>query len=197
MKILDESKAIAVKAGHILPPLSQLRVLKLRSTLVQDASLGRLLGLCATTLVSLDISFSEIRSLDILTRALSTLVDWKLEKLVISGLPLSITTLLAFFSHLAERPLQQRTIFRKLKIGSMPDISIAIPGLSDAGLSRLLPFLEKLGLRSVSLFQNFRLARDVEPMRRFMNRIGRSCTVSYFPSCSALLPAFDFTTDGS
>lgn len=137
-------------------PLSNLRTLKLRSTELSDSSLGRLLALCALSLTSLDISYSQVKSLDILSRALHSAPTWRLTKLVASGLPLTPATLVGFFQPLSERPEAERSTMRTLKLGSLPDTGTKQPGLTDAVLALVLPFLEKLdGLEVVSLFQNW------------------------------------------
>lgn len=136
-------------------PLSNLRTLKLRSCDVTDASLGRLLGLCALTLQKLDISYTLVKSLDILAAALHATPKWRLEKLVASGLPLTAATLAVFLRRLAEdRPDEERRRFKTLKLGAIPSTATKQPGLNDAVLHKLMPYLERLdGLEKISLFQ--------------------------------------------
>jgi hypothetical protein len=160
-------------------PLSRLRTLKVRSTEFTDASIGRLLSLCAPTLERLDVSYSNLKTLDFISSALHTLPEWKLTKLVASGLPLTPTTLQGFFDPLAERPDEERRRFSTLKLGSLPATSTKAPGLTDAVLAKLMPSLEKLdGLEKVSLFQNWGLGKLEQPLSRFVEVIGRKCTVS-------------------
>lgn len=161
-------------------PLSNLRTLKLRSTDLTDGGLGRLLGLCALTLQRLDISYTAVKSLDILSTSLHTAPDWQLEKLVASGLPLTANTLVLFFEDLATvRNEEQRGRFKTLKLGAIPNTSTKQPGLNDGVLTKLLPHLERLhGLEKVSLYGNWDLAKAPAPMTRFIEKIGRRCKVS-------------------
>lgn len=160
-------------------PLSRLRTLKVRSTEFTDASIGRLLSLCAPTLERLDVSYSNLKTLDFVSSALHTLPEWKLTKLVASGLPLTPTTLQGFFDPLAQRPDVERRRFSTLKLGSLPASSTRAPGLTDAVLAKLMPSLEKLdGLEKVSLFQNWGLGKLAQPLSRFVEVIGRKCIVS-------------------
>lgn len=160
-------------------PLSKLRLLKLRSTVITDASLNRIITLCHLSLKSLDISFTEVRSLDLLA-----LHNLSLEKLVISGLPFTSGSLVNFFSVLSNLPPEQRSRFRKLKLGSIPSISNASTGLTDEVMTKILPYLEKFdGLESVSLFQNWELGLKVQPMLRFIQTVGRRCKVLDLTLC--------------
>lgn len=135
-------------------PLSNLRTLKLRATDVTEAALGRLLALCALSLRHLDISYTAVKSLDIISTALHTAPAWKLEKLVASGLPLTPATLKSFFRPLSERPEEQRNRFQTLKLGAIPSTSTKAPGLTDTVLAMLMPYLELLGgLEHVSFYQ--------------------------------------------
>lgn len=169
-------------------PLSRLRTLKVRSTEFTDASIGRLLSLCAPTLERLDVSYSNLKTLDFISSALHTLPEWKLTKLVASGLPLTPATLQGFFDPLAERPDEERRRFSTLKLGSLPASSTKAPGLTDAVLAKLMPSLEKLdGLEKVSLFQNWGLGKLEQPLSRFVEVIGRKCTVSTCPQLSLQL----------
>lgn len=144
--------AAAIGWRHI--PLSNLRTLKLRSTDVNEAALGRILALCALSITGLDISYSNVKSLDIVSQALHSAPAWRLEKLVASGLPLTPATLKGFFGPLAARPEEERSRFHTLKLGSLPAASTKAPGLTDAVLAGILPSLEMLsGLENVSFFQ--------------------------------------------
>ncbi|KAM0789016.1 hypothetical protein ACM66B_003082 [Microbotryomycetes sp. NB124-2] len=173
-KLVDDATHAAVGWRHI--PLSNLRTLKLRSTDITDASLGRLVGLCAMSLTSLDISHTNVKTLDLLSRALYALPQWRLEKLVVSGLPLTAPTLVGFFQPLSERPEDERNVFRKLKIASIPSTSTKQPGLTDAVMAKVMPFLVRLkGLRDVSLYQNWELGKRDEPMTTFIAQLGRHC----------------------
>ncbi|KAJ8294678.1 Tetratricopeptide repeat protein 1 [Rhodotorula toruloides] len=185
-------------------PLSRLRTLKVRSTEITDASLGRLLSLCAASLERLDISYTPLKTLDFVSSALHTLQEWRLVKLVASGLPLAAATLEGFFRPLSERPDDERRRFRTLKLGAMPALSTKVPGLTDAVLTKLMPYLEKLdGLDTVSLFQNWSLGKLEQPLARFIEVIGRRCTYLDLTlpvedyHLEALLPPLDFEhTDG-
>ena len=169
-------------------PLSRLRTLNVRSTEFTDASIGRLLSLCAPTLERLDVSYSNLKTLDFISSALHTLPEWNLTKLVASGLPLTPATLQGFFDPLAERPDEERRRFSTLKLGSLPASSTKAPGLTDAVLAKLMPSLEKLdGLEKVSLFQNWGLGKLEQPLSRFVEVIGRKCTVSTCPQLSLQL----------
>lgn len=127
----------------------------------------------------LDVSYSNLKTLDFISSALHTLPEWKLTKLVASGLPLTPATLQGFFDPLAERPDEERRRFSTLKLGSLPASSTKAPGLTDAVLAKLMPSLEKLdGLEKVSLFQNWGLGKLEQPLSRFVEVIGRKCTVS-------------------
>ncbi|GAA6035875.1 hypothetical protein JCM8097_005751 [Rhodosporidiobolus ruineniae] len=173
-KLVNDATDAALGWRHI--PLSRLRTLKLRSTDITDGAIGRLLTLCGLTLTRLDISNTALKSLDFVSSALHALPVWKLEKLVASGLPLSPATLEGFFRPLSERPQDERRRFRVLKLGSIPCTSTKQPGLTDAVLARLMPFLEKLdGIEVVSFFQNWALGKSEEPLRRFIEVIGRRC----------------------
>ncbi|GAA5906481.1 hypothetical protein JCM6882_004447 [Rhodosporidiobolus microsporus] len=174
-KLINDATDAALGWRHI--PLSRLRTLKLRSTDITDASIGRLLTLCGLSLTHLDISFTALKSLDFVSSALHALPEWKLEKLVASGLPLSPVTLEGFFRPLSERPEDERRRFKTLKLGSIPASSTKAPGLTDAVLARIMPYLETLdGLESVSFFQNWHLGRLEQPLSRFIEVIGRRCT---------------------
>ncbi|GAA5866674.1 hypothetical protein JCM8547_002719 [Rhodosporidiobolus lusitaniae] len=173
---LVEDATSAAPSGYRHFPLSRLRALKLRSTDITDASIGRLLTLCALSLTSLDVSYTSLKSLDFVSSALHALPAWNLEKLVVSGLPLSPASLEGFFRPLSERPVQERKKFRILKLGAIPVSSTKAPGLTDAVLAKVLPYLEKLeGLESVSLYQNWGLGKTREPLGRFMETVGRRC----------------------
>lgn len=115
--------------------------------------------------------------------ALHTAPEWRLEKLVASGLPLSPASLRTFFEPLSQRPLVERSRFKTLKLGAIPANSSRAPGLTDGVLEKILPYLEELeGLEHVSLFQNWELGKRAEPMTRFMRVLGRRCKVSILPS---------------
>ncbi|SGY79801.1 BQ5605_C008g05225 [Microbotryum silenes-dioicae] len=174
-KLIDDSIHAALGWRHI--PLSHLRCLKVRSTDITDNSLGRLLSLCTFTLERLDISFTSVKSLDLVSRALHTAPEWKLEKLVASGLPLTPVSLQGFFGPLAEmRTEDERKRFKVLKLGSIPSTSTKQPGLTDAVLKGLMPSLVKLtGLESISFCQNWHLGLAREPMTSFISTIGFKC----------------------
>ncbi|KDE09154.1 hypothetical protein MVLG_00867 [Microbotryum lychnidis-dioicae p1A1 Lamole] len=174
-KLIDDSIHAALGWRHI--PLSHLRCLKVRSTDITDNSLGRLLSLCTFTLERLDISFTSVKSLDLVSRALHTAPEWKLEKLVASGLPLTPVSLQGFFGPLAEmRTEDERKRFKVLKLGSIPSTSTKQPGLTDAVLQGLMPSLVKLtGLESISFCQNWHLGLAREPMTSFISTIGFKC----------------------
>lgn len=160
-------------------PLSNLKTLKLKNTLCTDAALGRLLTLCSTTLTRLDVSYTQLKSLDIISSALHTLPEWRLEKLVASGLPLTPPSLESFFRPLSERPDDERNRFKILKLGSIPSTSTKAPGLTDAVLKKLLPYWETFeGLEKVSLYGNIYLAKTSEPMYSFLANIGSKLSVS-------------------
>ncbi|GAA5927760.1 uncharacterized protein JCM15063_005988 [Sporobolomyces koalae] len=159
-------------------PLSRLQCLKLKNTLVTDAALGRLLALCAPTLARLDLSYTQCKSLDLVSAALESLPEWHLTKICLSGLPLTPATLETFFRIVAERPVEQRERFKVLKLGSIPASSTRAPGLTDDVFKRLMPSLESLtGLESLSLFGNIYLARSGQPMTSIISRFGKQCRV--------------------
>lgn len=169
----------AAKLQHL--PLSHLRTLKLRGTDLTDASLGRLLMLCAPTLTTLDISSTQVRSLDLVSRSLHLLPTWGLKKLVISGLPVSARTLVGFFRPLAERPAEERAVFRKLKMAKM-GLKDGSKELGDVELKAVLPWLRRLdGIQSMSLADNRRLGTYLEPLGPFVEVFARRCTVSRLP----------------
>ncbi|GAA5986577.1 hypothetical protein JCM10908_003807 [Rhodotorula pacifica] len=173
-KWITDATDAALGWRHV--PLSRLRTLKVRSTEFTDASIGRLLSLCAPTLERLDVSYSSLKTLDFISSALHTLAEWKLIKLVASGLPLTPATLQGFFEPLAERTDEERRRFTTLKLGSLPASSTKAPGLTDAVLAKLMPSLEKLdGLEKVSFFQNWSLGKLAQPLSRFIEEIGRKC----------------------
>lgn len=173
---ITEATDAALGWRHV--PLSRLKTLKVRATEFTDASIGRLLSLCAPTLERLDVSYSGLKTLDFISSALHTLPEWKLVKLVASGLPLTPATLQGFFDPLAGRPDEERRRFSVLKLGSLPASSTKAPGLTDAVLAKLMPSLERLdGLDKVSLFQNWGLGKLSQPLSRFVEVIGRKCTV--------------------
>lgn len=172
----DYNEQAGSELRHHLPPLLHLRTLKFRSTELTESSLGRILNLCSFTLTHLDISYTQVRSLDLLSRLLHTAPTWNLRKLVASGLPLSPVTLVGFFQPLSERPLEERTKFETLKLGSIPSASTKSPGLTDRVLAQLLPFWEQLeGLENISLFQNWELGKDKITVNRFMSVCGKRC----------------------
>lgn len=149
--------------------------------------MGRLLSLCSLTLTRLDISYTNVRTLDILSRALHTVPEWRLEKLVVSGLPLSLPSMVDFFKPLSERPsLEERKRFKTLKLGAITTTSSAkAPGLTDSVFVKVLPYLEKIeGLENISLYQNWGLGKRAEPMCRFFKNLGRRCKVSNFLTSS-------------
>ncbi|BGP31372.1 hypothetical protein JCM10296v2_003136 [Rhodotorula toruloides] len=196
-KLVSDATDAALGWRHV--PLSRLRTLKVRSTEITDASLGRLLSLCAPSLERLDISYTPLKTLDFVSSALQTLPEWRLVKLVASGLPLTAATLEGFFRPLSERPDDERRRFRTLKLGAMPVLSTKVPGLTDAVLAKLMPYLEKLdGLDTVSLFQNWSLGKLEQPLARFIEVIGRRCTYLDLTlpvedyHLEALLPPLDF-----
>lgn len=140
------------------------------------------------------MSYSGLKTLDFVSSALHTLPEWRLEKLVASGLPLSPATLEGFFRPLSERPEHERHRFHTLKLGSIPSTSTKAPGLTDAVLTRLMPYLETLdGLESVSLFQNWDLGKAYQPLSRFIEVVGRRCLVrlALFTSPHLLAPLSD------
>ncbi|GEM08265.1 hypothetical protein Rt10032_c05g2282 [Rhodotorula toruloides] len=189
-KLVSVATDAALGWRHV--PLSRLRTLKVRSTEVTDASLGRLLSLCAASLERLDISYTPLKTLDFVSSALHTLPEWRLVKLVASGLPLTVATLEGFFRPLSERPNDERLRFRILKLGAMPALSPKVPGLTDAVLAKLMPYLEKLdGLDTVSLFQNWSLGKLEQPLSRFIEVIGRRCTY-----LDLTLPVEDYHLEG-
>lgn len=158
-------------------PLSNLKTLKVSRTEVDDASLGRLLTLCALTLTSLDVSYTQIKSLDIISTALQTLPQWRLEKLVVSGLPLSAPSLKKFFEPLSTNPHRSR--LKTLKLDAIPNASTRCPGLTDAVVAGILPYWEALdGLESISLYHNWDLGKSYQPMARFIEVVGKRCKVS-------------------
>jgi hypothetical protein len=179
-QLVDDATAAALGWRHI--PLSNLHTLKLRSTDINDSSLGRLLALCALSLQRLDISYTQVKSLDIVSQALHTAPSWNLAKLCASGLPLGSATLVGFFQPLSLRAPIERSRFKTLKLGAIPSTSSKCPGLTDAVLSACMPWLEQLeGLESISLYQNWGLGKGIQPMRNFMERIGRRCIVCPIP----------------
>jgi len=137
--------------------------------------------LCAPTLTSLDIASTQVKSLDLVSRSLHLLPSWRLTKLVISGLPVSTRTLVGFFRPLAERPAEERRVFRKLKMAKM-GMKDGSKELGDAELKVMMPWLRKLdGMDSVSLADNKRLGTYLEPLGPFVEVFARRCTVSYPP----------------
>lgn len=106
-----------------------------------------------------------------------TMGEWRLEKLVISGLPLSVNTLSTLFKYVSALPDEQKRRFRKLKLGSIPNVSIGIPGFDDTLMAVLLSSFQALSLESISLFHNFGLGKRVEPMKTFIETVGRRCRV--------------------
>lgn len=131
--------------------------------------------LCAPTLASLDISSTRVKSLDLLSHSLHLLPEWQLEKLVVSGLPLSSSSLVGFFRPLAERPPHERNKLRVLKLAGMGVITRSST-LTDKVLQDILPWLEPLeGLDSISLAHNQELGRYAAAMGRFVEVFGRRC----------------------
>jgi len=161
-------------------PLANLKTLKLKNTHVTDAALGRLLTLCAPTLTRLDISFTDVKSLDIISSALHTLPTWNLEKIVASALPLTPASLESFFRPLAQnRTPEERNRLKVIKLGSIPATSARAPGMTDAVLTKLLPYWETFeGLEKVSLHGNVYLGKSKNPMYSFLSTIGSRCRVS-------------------
>ena len=162
------------------PILSQLKNLKLRSTLITTLSLGKILALCYRTLSRLDISHTAVNSLDPLTTLLFSRPSdptappnpWTLAKLNVSSLRLSTATLLNLFRPLSRLPLSSRLVFDTLYMNSMPVVSTGFPGLNDNNFSKILDCLEGLGLSGSPS-----LGIAVEPMRRFFGGLGRRCRV--------------------
>ncbi|EGG05912.1 uncharacterized protein MELLADRAFT_107194 [Melampsora larici-populina 98AG31] len=142
-KLIDKATELANETRHI--PLSKLKNLKLKSTLVSATGLGRFLNLCAPTLERLDISYTKVEALDVLRMALFrvdsslgtsslpslALSPCKLTKLVISGLSIlswshstahssgPIDSLVDFFDTFASQPEEIRNRFHTLKMGFM------------------------------------------------------------------------------
>ncbi|GJN89556.1 hypothetical protein Rhopal_002543-T1 [Rhodotorula paludigena] len=192
-KLVTEATDAALGWRHI--PLSRLHTLKLRSTDVNDAALGRLLSLCSSTLLHLDISYTQLKTLDFVSSALHTLSAWRLEKLVASGLPLAPASLEGFFRPLSERPEAERRRFRTLKLGNIPASSTKAPGLVDSVLAKLMPFLEKLeGLESVSLYQNWGIGKLEQPLSRFIEHLDLTLPVESY-HLESLLPPLDDDPD--
>lgn len=168
--------------------------MKLRSTDITDSSLGRLLALCSLSLTSLDISYTNVKSLDILSSALySRTTPWRFIKLVASGLPLSPGTLVKFLKPLSELLDSEKNQFHTLKLGSITASSTKYSeGLTDQYLTEILPYLEKLeGLKHISFYQNFNLGKSIQPLSRFMEIVGRRCI-----SLDLSLPLSDWHLDG-
>ena len=169
------------------PILSQLKSLKLRSTLITTLSLGKILALCYRTLSRLDISHTAVNSLDPLTTLLFSRSSdptappnpWTLAKLNVSSLRLSTATLLNLFRPLSRLPLSSRLVFDTLYMNSMPVVSTGFPGLNDNNFSKILDCLEGIeGIERLGLSGNPSLGIAVEPMRRFFGGLGRRCRVS-------------------
>lgn len=157
--------------------------------------------LCAGTLRHLDISFCpELKSLDILTRALASVPvpdddgdeerEYGLSKLVASGLALNAQTLVEYFRfasadgsdrRLSEqaRRVARRTL-RTLKLASIRGTRTTV-GLDDAVLAKLLPYLAKFErLENVTLAGNMMLGRGTATLHSFFGLVGRRCKVSCF-----------------
>lgn len=156
-----------------IQPLANLRTLKLRSTKIGDTGLRTILALC-DSLTSLDISFTQVRSLDMLTNHLT--IDHPnaaFEKLVLSGLHLRSETILTkFFVKYADIDEDRRRRLKTLKLGNL--------GLLDSQLMKITPLLEKFeSLEKVSLHSNKTLATGTgSGVKRFLNGVGRKCRVS-------------------
>lgn len=166
-------------------PLAHLLTLKVRSTAITNNGLTQILSL-ATSLRSLDCSYSEVTTLDPLLHALALLPTFTFTKLVASGLPLPPKSLERFLAHVASRPADERALFKKLKLGSIPANSTRSPGLSDAVFATLLPHLEELSLEHISLFSNHELGRRAQPMERFISGVGKRCIVRVSSSLTRL-----------
>ena len=171
LALLDPSKYIP--QDWKVQPLSKLRTLKVRSTKIGDAGLRAILSLC-DALTSLDISFTQVRSLDMLSAHLAEHPTSTFEKLVFSGLSLRSETILTkFFTKFAEVSEERRQRLKTLKLGNL--------GLLDSQLMKLTSSLEKFeNLEKVSLHSNKTLATGTgSGVRRFLNSVGRNCRVSY------------------
>ncbi|GAA5953526.1 hypothetical protein JCM3765_005063 [Sporobolomyces pararoseus] len=201
--IVEAATKSSSNSMHI--PLSNLKTLKLKFTLITDAALGRFLTLCAPSLTRLDVSFTQIKSLDIISSALHTLPEWKLEKLVASGLPLTPVSMESFFRPLSERPLEERSRFKRLKLASIPDTGTKAQGMTDSVLKKLLPYWENLeGLEKLSLSGNVYLGKMREPMYSLLSKIGSRCKLLDLTSCAidpghleGLLEPVTFDEDGN
>jgi hypothetical protein len=126
----------------------------------------------------LDVSFTDLHSLDFITLAIPT-DAWSLVKVVLSGTKLRRHSLDRFLSHIASLPPAQRDALHTLKIGSMglgrlearlvsggPAANVA--DLDALALAALLPVLLDLaGLRRLSLHGNYALDRRDLPLYRF------------------------------
>ncbi|KAG0150267.1 hypothetical protein CROQUDRAFT_713552 [Cronartium quercuum f. sp. fusiforme G11] len=149
-KLIDEAIQLAQIEKQI--PLSSLKTLKLKSTPITDTGLGRLLGLCASTLERLDISYTKVERLDVLRLALfrhhisdePSTSPCKLVKLVISGLAnpsvckhvartsRSPDSIFDFFEAFVREPEKIRDRFETLKMEYMG-------GSRSLGRSEMMP----------------------------------------------------------
>jgi hypothetical protein len=153
-------------------PLSQLKNLKLRSTSIGDLGLGRLLSL-TPRLERLDISYTQARKLDFVRLALvKSTSDFRLTKLVLSGLNLARGSLESFTSTLSQLPDEQRSRLKTLKLGTMGGEI-----LNDTTVYKMLPDLCKLQLESLSFHNDRQLGSQSRLWVTFMASVARRCKV--------------------
>ena len=131
-----------------------------------------LLPLCPA-LQTLDIAYTAVRSLDVLSHLICS-TDLTLQKLSVSGLSFrTLNGLERFFRPVSLIEAERRNALEVLKLGTLD--------LDNPTLMKILPYLEYFqGLRKVSLFGNTKLASGLSGgLKRFISSIGRNCLVSW------------------
>ena len=149
-------------------PLAKLESLKLRSTQISDVGIGRILSL-TPNLTTLDISFTQTRTLDFLT-----LSSRPLTKLLLSGLTLKRNSLIKFFKSLP-------CSLKVLKIASMGQrTNTKFSGEADQVdsivVKALTNALKNVQLDTLSLGSNPKLMNHIGNIRGLLS-VARGCKV--------------------
>lgn len=198
-RMLDQVLAAISDPSFI--PLSTLTVLKLKRTAIADAGVGRLLS-HTPQLKSLDISWTSVKSLDVLSMSSASPLH-SFTKLVLSGLNLRPNSLHQCFSQLSgDAPPGVEPRLETLKLGSLGTALSTVSSfvvsiilfrrwyvdigssrqtsvLTPDTLKKMIPPLSRLKhLTRISLFGNEKIGNNGAVLSDFLSRVGRRCIVS-------------------